>query len=90
MKEQSAVEYKIAASTNTRNKGILRFVARTAETLRSIVQMRYATSPGHIQISMRPQHRPFAGVCLPELNKLVASVKVRNAVIQIISPVMKV
>lgn len=70
MKEQSAVEYKIAASTNTRNKGILRFVARTAETLRSIVQMRYATSP--------------------ELNKLVASVKVRNAVIQIISPVMKV
>jgi hypothetical protein len=55
MKGQSAAEYKIVASTSTRNIGILRFVVRTAEALRSIVQMRYITSPGNIQIGMRPQ-----------------------------------
>jgi hypothetical protein len=38
--EQSAAEYKIAASTNTRNKGIFPFVVRIPETLRSLIQMR--------------------------------------------------
>lgn len=45
--EQSAVEYKRAASTSTHIIGILPFVERIAATLRSIVQMRYASSPGH-------------------------------------------
>jgi hypothetical protein len=44
--EQSAAEYKIAASISMRNIGILPFVMRIAETLRSIVQMRYASNPG--------------------------------------------
>lgn len=43
--EHTAAEYRIAASTNTRNMGMLFFVARVAETLRSIVQTRYASNP---------------------------------------------
>jgi hypothetical protein len=45
--EQSAVEYKRVASTSTHMIGIFPFVERIAATLRSIVQMRYASSPGH-------------------------------------------
>jgi len=40
IEEQEDAEYKIAASTSTRNTGILPLVARILETLRSFVQMR--------------------------------------------------
>lgn len=80
IEEPSAAEYKTAASISTRNIGTLRFVVQTAETLRSIVQMRYASNPGQIQVGY--QHRIYAEVCSPVLNILVASVEARKVATQ--------
>jgi hypothetical protein len=41
-------EYKTAESTSTRTNGIkVIFVVRTIATLCSIIQIRYASNPGH-------------------------------------------
>jgi hypothetical protein len=74
---KSTTVYRIAASTSTRIIGItLLFEARSIETARSIVQMRYASNPGHIQGLCTT----LSETCLPELNKLVAIVEAMNAV----------
>jgi hypothetical protein len=68
--------YKTAESKSTRNIGIkVVSLVRTVETLRSIIQIRYASNPGHIQAL----DIALAEMCLPELNKLVAIVETRNA-----------
>lgn len=78
--EHAAAEYKTAASTSTCNMGTF-FEAWIVETLRSIIQIRYASNPEHVRVSMRPEHYTSTEVCLPELNKLVAIVNEMNAVI---------
>jgi len=49
---RSATVYKRAASMSTRIIGIrVPFVVRIVETLRSIIQMRYDSNPGHIHLA---------------------------------------
>lgn len=49
----STTEYKMAASTRTRNMGVkVVFEVRNAETLHSIFQMRYASKPCYIEVGM--------------------------------------
>jgi hypothetical protein len=81
IEELSATEYKTAASISTRRIGTLRFVMRIAETLRSFIQMRYASNPGKIWVGMGSQYL-YAEVCPPVLNALVASVEARKVAAQ--------
>jgi hypothetical protein len=78
---KSATEYKIAASIITRNICIVGLlVIRAPATLRSIVQMRHASKPEQIRVSIGPHHHAYIAVCLPVPNKLVASVDAKYAV----------
>ena len=77
----NATEYKTAASTTTRNICIVGpLVMRLPETLRSIIQMRYASNPEQSQVSREPRHCAHAELYLPEPTKLAASVKEKYAV----------
>jgi hypothetical protein len=59
------------------------FVVRTSETFRSIIQIRYASSPGRGQ----GFDAVLAEMRSPELKALVAIVEAKNAVTQcVISP----
>jgi hypothetical protein len=74
----STTEYKTAVSISTCKSGIIvPFVTRAPEAFLSINQMRYISNPEHNQGLDNCTH---AERCLPELNKLVAIVKEKNAV----------
>lgn len=74
----STTEYKTAVSISTCKSGIIvPFVTRAVEAFLSINQMRYISNPEHNQ---GLDNRTHAERCLPELNKLVAIVKEKNAV----------
>jgi hypothetical protein len=76
---KSDTENKIAASINTRNMCIVGLlVVRIPETLRSIVQIRYASNPGQDSGKYGDYHHP--DMCLPVPNKLVASDDAKYAV----------
>jgi hypothetical protein len=70
--DKSVTEYKIAASASTRTIGIIEplLEVQIAETLRSILQMRYARNPENFGQASSIQ----VEVCLPEAHKLLASV----------------
>jgi hypothetical protein len=78
---KSDTENKIAASITTRSMCIVGLsVVRIPETLRSIVQIRYASNPGQNSGKHWDCHRAHADMCLPVPNKLVASDEAKNAV----------
>jgi hypothetical protein len=58
IEEPSGAEYRTVASISTRNIGPLHFIMQIAKTLRSLIQMRYASGPEHI----KSQHAAHAGV----------------------------
>jgi len=78
---KSDTENKIAASINTRNMCIVGLlVVRIPETLRSIVQIRYASNPGQNSGKHGDCHRAHTDMSLPVPNKLVASDDAKYAV----------
>ncbi|KAG2746765.1 hypothetical protein P692DRAFT_2037533 [Suillus brevipes Sb2] len=62
IEEPSGAEYRTVASISTRNIGPLHFIMQIAKTLRSLIQMRYASGPEHIQVSTcRPRRSVLTG-----------------------------
>lgn len=54
------------------------FEVRNAETLHSIFQMRYASKPSYVQVGMKLRYCAGIEACLPELIRLVESVKAKK------------